>query len=480
MVKMIRGSALDQCSASPEAEPTTFRPQRNDVHLRPVALGFMALIVVGTFALKLPMAHAPGHDLSWIDALFVSVSAVCVTGLTPVNIAETLSGFGQAVVLTLIQLGGLGIVTASLALVMLGGKRLSIAQESVVAATIGRLQRARPAELFRFSCLTVALFETIGAASLYWRLLAVYPEADPLSLLWEASFHSISAFCNAGFSIFPAGLVHWRDDPVLLSIIDLLVIAGGIGLLSLINLRYLHFWRRDRRRRGRLSLQTKLALVVSLALLVAGTATTLVFEWDHTLAGEPLGRKISWAFFHSTMTRTAGFNVVDPALMHPATLMLGLGLMFVGGSPGSMAGGIKTVTLAVLFATARAALARREMVEVFGRRIDARTSGIALMIALLAAAFVTLGIVGLMFTELNQPASQTPAHWLGIAFEAVSAFATVGISTGVTPLLTVQGKLVIIILMFTGRVAPLMLAVYLARPVKPWNIRHPEEQVALG
>ncbi len=458
----------------------TFRPQRSDPDLRPVPLGFAALVVVGACLLMLPAAHAPGRTLAWIDAFFVAVSAVCVTGLSPVNPAEVFSGFGQAVLLALVQLGGLGIVTASLALVMLGGERLSLAHEGAVAATIGRLQRARPAELFRFSCLVVALVETAGAATLYWRLDALNPGADPLALLWQAVFHAVSAFCNAGFSIFPEGLVRWRGDLWLLGIVDVLVIAGGIGLLSLMNLRYFYFWRRDPRRRGQLTLQTEISAAATVVLLLLAAATTLVFEWDRTLAGEDAAHKAAWSLFHAVSLRTAGFNVVDVGAMHPATLLLGLGFMFVGGSPGSMAGGIKTVTAAVLAATAWAALTRRENVELFRRRIDARTSGIALMLTLLAGATVAAGLLALMFTEFHSDSAHTPAHWLGLAFEAVSAFGTTGLSAGVTPLLTPAGKMVVMALMFAGRVGPLMLAVYLARPVKKWHVRYPEEQVALG
>jgi trk system potassium uptake protein len=459
---------------------SAFQPQRNDPDLRTLPLGFFALIVIGGLLLLTPWLHQPGRSLAVIDALFLSTSAVCVTGLTPVNIVEVLNGTGHLVLLVLVQLGGLGIVTASLALVMLGGDRLSLANESAVAATIGRLQRATPAELFRYSCLLVALCESAGATSLYWRLQTLNPGADPLLLVWQAVFHSVSGFCNAGFSIFPEGLVRWRGDAVLLGIIDLLVIAGGIGLLSLVNLRYYYFWRRDPRRRGRMALQTKLAAGVSLLLLVAGTLVTLLFEWNHTLAGTGLGQKFSWALFHSTMTRTAGFNVVDTGLLHPATLLFSMGLMFIGGSPGSIAGGIKTVTLAVLYCTARAALLRHEHVEVFGRRISPRISGIALMVAMLSVALLMLGIGSLMLTELDEPASAGPGGWLGLAFEAVSAFGTVGLSTGITGLLTTGGKLVVMTLMFAGRVGPLVLAVYLARPVHPWRIRFPEEDVSLG
>lgn len=215
-----------------------FQPQRKDPDLRPLPLGFLCLIVLGGVALLLPWSLRPGQTLAPIDAMFLSASAVCVTGLAPVNIAEVLSGTGHFILLALVQLGGIGIVTASLSLVMLSGERLSLAHESAVAATIGRLQRASPAELFRYSCLMIALCEAAGATSLYTRLQTLNPDADPLGLVWQAVFHSVSGFCNAGFSIFPEGLVRWRGDAALLGIIDLLVIAGGIGLLSLINLRY--------------------------------------------------------------------------------------------------------------------------------------------------------------------------------------------------------------------------------------------------
>ncbi len=459
---------------------SAFQPQRQDPDLRTVPLGFLALIVVGGLVLLLPWLHQPGRDLAVIDAFFLATSAACITGLSPVNIGEVLNFPGQVFLLGLIQLGGIGIVTASLSLVMLSGERLSLAHESAVAATIGRLQRATPVELFRYSCLMIALLEVAGITSLYWRLQTLNPGADPLVLMWQAVFHAVSGFCNAGLSIFPDGLMRWRGDPVLLGIIDLLVIAGGIGLLSLINLRYYSFWRRDPRRRGRMALQTKLAAGVSLLLIVAGALVTLLFEWNHTLDHESAGHRLSWAVLHSVMTRSGGFNVVDLGQMHPATLLFSMALMFIGGSPGSVAGGIKTVTLAVLFCTARAALLRQEHVEVFGRRINPRISAIALMITMLSVAMLMLGVGSLMLTELGEPASTQPGGMLGLMFETVSAFGTAGLSTGITELLSTSGRLVVMTLMFAGRVGPLVLAVYLARPVHPWHIRHPEEEVSLG
>jgi trk system potassium uptake protein TrkH len=208
---------------------------------------------------------------------------------------------------------------------------------------------------------------------------------------------------------------------------------------------------------------------------------TLVLEWNRTLsdAGSLLER-LSWAFLHSTMTRTAGFNVVDLSQMHPATLLSSMVLMFIGGAPGSMAGGIKTSTTAVLFLAAWAALRRRPEVNLFRRRISHDQTAAAVMILLMAVAVLVAGVVLLMITEVAGRATQAAHGWLGIMFEAVSAFGTVGLSADVTPFLTGPGKVVIIALMFVGRVGPLMLAIHLCRPPISWHVRHPEESISLG
>lgn len=454
--------------------------RRKEVDLRLVPLGFAVLITLGTALLVLPWAHRPGQSLSWVDALFLSTSATCVTGLSPVNVAEVFNGFGQAVLLMLIQAGGLGIFTASLSLVLLSGNRLSLSDEQTIHATVGRLRQARPLDVFIYACVFVVVLELAGAVALFSLMSQARPEVNIGQTLWEAVFHSISAFCNAGISLYPDNLAYWRDQPAILGVISLLVITGGIGLMTLINLRYFYFWRRDPRRRGRLTLQTRLSLLSAAVLLLAGMLVTWVFEIHHTLAGATVGNQLSWSFFHSAMSRTAGFNVVDPGAMNPPTLLFTLGLMFIGGAPGSMAGGIKTVTVVVLLLTAWSALRRREEVQFWRRRLPPRVTFVATMVALMGVFVVVMGVGLLMFCEDGHPASQTGQHWLALVFEAVSAFGTVGLSTGVTPLLTASGKLVIIALMFTGRIASLVLAVYLARPVNPRLVRQPVEELALG
>jgi len=435
---------------------------------------------VGALLLMLPQMHQPGRSVGWLDALFLSTSATCVTGLTTVNVAETFNDLGQGVLLVLIQAGGLGIFTGGILLVLLSGNRLSLSDEQTIHATVGKLRQARPREVFIYACLFVAVFELAGAVFLFALMARAQPDANAWQMVWEAVFHSVSAFCNAGISIYPDGLTRWRDYPGMLSVVSGLVIAGGIGLMTLINLRFCYFWRRDPRLRGRLTMQSRLALWSAVVLLLLGTLATWVFEFHHTLRDATVGQQLSWSFFHSAMTRTAGFNVVDVGQLNPPALLITLGLMFIGGAPGSMAGGIKTVTFVVLVLTAWSALRRREEIQFWNRRLPLKASSVATMIALIATACVVTGVGLLMVFEDGHPASATPQGLMGLMFEAVSAFGTVGLSTGVTPLLTSGGKAVIIALMFTGRIAPLMLAVYLSRPANPLLVRQPREELALG
>ncbi|MEK7674358.1 MAG: potassium transporter TrkG [Verrucomicrobiota bacterium] len=457
-----------------------FKPRRREVDLRLVPMGFAALILVGALLLLLPWAHKPGHSLGWLDALFLSTSATCVTGLTTLNVAETFNGFGQVVLLVLIQTGGLGIFTAGISLVLLSGNRLSLSDEQTIHATVGRSRQARPLDVFIYACVFVVVFELAGTLALFTLMSQAQPETNHWQTLWESWFHSVSAFCNAGISIYPEGMACWRGYPGVLAVVSALVIAGGIGLMTLINLRFYYFWRRDPRRRGRLTVQTRLSVLSAAALLLLGGIAAWVFESNDTLKNATLGEQVSWSFFHSAMSRTAGFNVVDVGQMNPPTLLATLGLMFIGGAPGSMAGGIKTVTFVVLLLTAWSALRRRDEVQFWNRRLSPKVSFVATMVALLGIACVVAGVVLLMVFEDGHPASQTHQRWLALVFEAVSAFGTVGLSTGVTSLLTAAGKVVIIALMFTGRIAPLMLAVYLARPANPLRVRHPREELALG
>jgi trk system potassium uptake protein len=276
-------------------------------------------------------------------------------------------------------------------------------------------------DVFIYGCVFMFVIELAGAVALFHRLTIAVPEQSLGQTAWESVFHSVSAFCNAGFTLYPEGMAHLRAEAAVLGIFNLLVMLGGIGLMVLINLRYFYFWRRDPRRRGKLTLQTKLTLYVSLLLLLVGAMVVLMFEQNHTLAEARGWDNVSWALFHSSMTRSGGLNVVDVGAMNPPTrCYVRMALMFVGGSPGSMAGGIKVITFTILVLAAWSALRRRENIQVFGRHISSQLANISVMLALLALAVLTCGVGLLMLTESGAASVQTSQNWLGVVFEAVS------------------------------------------------------------
>lgn len=447
--------------------------------IRGIPLGFATLILAGALLLWLPWLHRPGAALEPLDALFLSTSAVCVTGLSTVNVAETLNPAGQFVLLLLIQLGGVGIMTAGTLFLILSGRRLSLADEHLIRNTVGGLRTVTPLAVFLHALGFILVLELIGAVALF-----ALPGPGGAALgpadAWHAVFHSVSAFCNAGLSTFPEGLLRWRDDPWRLTVVTLLVVAGGIGLLTLVNLRYYAFWRRDPRARGYLTLQTRLSLLMTAALLIGGTLFTFATEWHGALVRTGTLGRLGEAGFHSAMSRTAGFNTVDIGAMSPATLLGTMALMFVGGAPGSMAGGIKTVTFALLGLAAWTALRRRAAIVLWGRSIPEKQAATAILVSLIAGTFLLGASILLLVSERNAASSMLPHRWLGILFEAVSAFGTVGLTTGVTPLLTSIGKIIVVALMFGGRVGPLLLALFLARPPAFSGVRYPPETLTLG
>jgi len=441
---------------------------------------FGILIVVGTLLLHLPTARHPGHAVSWIDSLFMATSAVCVTGLTTVNVGETYTVFGQWVILGLIQTGGLGMMMAGTFFLVMRGGGATFRSEEFIGANVGRLRGARPIDVLVYAIILVVLVEMVGTVLLTYLLLNQRDDLTFDAAVWEATFHAVSAFCNAGISLYPRGLEEWAGRPLNLLVVSSMVIAGGIGFLTLVNFRYFYFWRSDRRMRGKLTLQTRICLWVTVFLLVWGTLFTWLSEWEGTLKDTSWWQGLLWSFVHSVMTRTAGFNVVDLGKMEPVTLLGTLPMMFIGGAPGSMAGGVKITTLLLLFAATSAALRRRVELTVGHRSLPHRQADAAVMIMILSGALVMVGCGVLMQTELGHPAAQGTHGWLGIVFEAVSAFGTVGLSTGITADLTKAGKGIIIVLMFLGRLGPLCLAMHLMQPAVPGRVSYPEEDVAVG
>jgi trk system potassium uptake protein TrkH len=435
---------------------------------------FLLLVVLGTLGLKLLPGLYTGRPLGWLDALFTATSAVCVTGLVVEDTATFFTPAGQAFILLLIQLGGLGMIAfASLIILALGG-RLSLRQMDV---TVGSLD-ANPQIDARRLIFDIVLFtfgiELVGAASLYalWGPRMGWQEAA-----WPAVFHSVSAFCNAGFSTFSDNLIGLRQSPASLAVVMALIVAGGLGFLTLEEL-YIRLVPWKSGPVVRMSLHSRLVLLTTAVVIVGGAALAGLLEWDRTLAGLPAGDRVTNAFFISVTARTAGFNSIDYGRAAEGTNFLTILLMMIGGSPGSTAGGVKTTTVALLGLLAWSRLRGASVTSVWGRSVREEVTDRAIGLFVVAFGIVTVGIFILAITE---PSAGRSFGFLDHMFEAVSAFNTVGLSTGVTPHLTTAGRVVAIALMFVGRVGPLTFAAALSvRQLDGRKFRYAYEDVEVG
>jgi len=432
---------------------------------------FLVFILTGTFLLKLPAATV--EPVTVTDALFTATSAVCVTGLTVQDTANFFTGFGQGVILILIQLGALGYMTFASLLVMLLGRGMSIKGRILVQQQVSGTRSTKLSTfLLRVALFTGAL-EIIGAGLLFWRFRSILENTS--DALYFGVFHSISAFCNAGFDVFGGGvsLTPVREDPVTVLTFAMLIILGGLGYIVL-NDGYEYARARLKRKKYRVSVHTKIVLRMSLVLLLAGTAAFFFAESGNprTLSGMSFPHKLLNSFFISVTPRTAGFNMVDTAGLINFSLILTIILMFIGASPGGTGGGIKTTTVAVLFGNISSIIKEERDVAMFKRRIAISTVKNSVAIFSISVAFI-VGVV-LLLTVFE------PHSVESIIFEATSAFGTVGLSRGITPELSDTGKLLITLSMFFGRLGPLaVVSAVLRRKSKPLY-RYPEQDVAVG
>ncbi|MGC8915365.1 MAG: potassium transporter TrkG [Thermoanaerobaculum sp.] len=437
-----------------------------------MALSFAAVILAGSVLLCQNWAAVPGKKLRFVEALFTATSATCVTGLS-VRPPGDFTVAGQIVILTLIQVGGLGVMTFGLFFALLLGGRLSLFGRQMVLSSLA----AEPWEDFWPLLKTVMgatlVVETAGALLL---AVAWWPEKGPAAIGW-GFFHAVSAFCNAGFGLHPDSLIPFRTNALVNFTIGMLIIVGGVGFLPVADL-----WDRWRSRKRRpLSLHSRLVLATTGALLLCGWVGFAVLEWGNVLAGLSWNEKL-WAVWLAGITpRTAGFANVDYGHLTPATLLFTMVLMFIGASPGSTGGGIKTTTFAVLFALVVARVRSHRKVTAMGRRFSADTLGAAVTLTVLAAAAVITGFVAVSLVEHGSGGGLGPqSSFLREAFDVVSAFGTVGLSTGITPSLKPESWLVEVALMYIGRIGPLTLSVaLLGRAPKP-EPELAEESVMVG
>lgn len=433
---------------------------------------FALLILLGTLGLKLLPGIYTGDPLGWTDAVFTATSAVCVTGLIVVDTGSYFTFGGQAFLLLLIQIGGIGMMTlASMVIFALGG-RLSLRSEAsvVVPPSLSEISpRALILAVVRFTL----TFEAIGAVLLY---LTWGPKLGWGHALWPAIFHSVSAFCNAGFSIYTDSLVQFAESPVTLLIISSLIIVGGLGFVVMEELA--RRWRQPRKERRALSLHTKLVLSSSLFLTLAGWLLFLVFEWNEGLNKLTYLDRLTNGLFMSITPRTAGFNTVDYGSMSNSSNFLTILLMMIGGSPGSTAGGFKTTSFAIIGLLAWSRLRSRSSVTFAERSIPEETVQRAVGLLVIGGMIIVAGIF--LLAGIGDLLNQNDG-FLAEAFEVVSALNTVGLSMGVTTHLSVHACWVIILLMFVGRVGPLSLAALLRRRfAQSRDFRYTHEDVIVG
>jgi trk system potassium uptake protein TrkH len=449
---------------------------------RLVALTFGGTILIGAFLLMLPVSVRNFADISAIDALFTSASAVCVTGLVVNQVAQTYTFFGQVIILALIQIGGLGIMVLYGAVVALAGRRMSTRSARMMTEVIDVESLASVRRLLWGILGFTFLVEALGALALYYSLLphvevaqgysADLPKAGSASVLWAAVFHAISAYCNAGFSLFRDGIVSFSGNWLVCGILMFLVFAGGLGFPVWFELLR-QAWSRVRRSRpDRLSLHSRIVLSVTAALLIVGALMFLVLEWSHSMRGLPFLTKLLTAAFQSVISRTAGFNSLDFSAMTPATWLGTCVLMYIGASPGSTGGGVKTTTMAVLMAATWADLRGGQKIELWRRSVSDTAVRRAVGVTLIS----TIVVIGFTFLLLLTESFDA----LRLLFETISALATVGLSTGITAGLSPTGKVIIILAMYLGRIGPLTLALALATHRKPHTIALPEERIGIG
>ncbi|MFQ5742447.1 MAG: TrkH family potassium uptake protein [Acidobacteriota bacterium] len=453
---------------------------------RVIAVAFAATIAVGTVALHTPWASA-GQQLSWLDALFTATSATCVTGLVVVDTGSALSLGGQTIVLALIQIGGLGIMTLSTLALVLMGKRLRLRHRMVVADGLSPDGAPDLRAVILHVMVMTAAFELVGTILLAWR----WPADSVLAALGASLFHAISAFNNAGFSLMSNSLTGFQHDTAINLTVMALIIAGGLGFPVISELASLL---RPRRKRHRvmLTLHTKVVLAVTSALLLLGTAAIYLLEANGALAHLSASDRLMAAAFQAVTPRTAGFNTIPIAGLHAATLFVIVLLMFVGGSPGSTAGGVKTTALGTLIAFVWSRARGRESVDLFRRTIAEADVRRAVTVIFAAATALVVAISIFLVTEgaagpavVRAPAAVSASAeesqlFIELVFESVSALSTVGLTTGVTPTLSAPGRLLIILLMFAGRIGPLTLAVALGQVRSRGAYRYPEERVLVG
>lgn len=429
-----------------------------------IILGFAGAILFGSILLTLPFSTRDGHGALFSDALFTATSAVCVTGLVVQDTATYWSTFGQAVIIALIQIGGMGVVTVAIAISSFSGKQISLKQRSTMQEAISAHKVGGIVRLTGFIIKMTIIFELLGAVIM---APTFCKEFGVLKGIWYAVFHSISAFCNAGFDLMGtktpySSLTYFVDNPVINFVIMSLIIIGGIGFMTWDDIKVnKHHVRKYR-------MQSKVILITTVLLISLPALYFFIFEFGD----KPMGERIWSSLFQSVTPRTAGFNTADLTQISETGTAITIMLMLIGGSPGSTAGGMKTTTLAVLFSTAISVFRRREHTHFFGRRVNDDTIRNAATILMMYVILFLTG--GFLISHIES------LPLLTCLYETASAIGTVGLTLGITPNLGIASQIILIVLMYIGRVGGLTL-IFSALSANQGNTaRLPQEKITVG
>jgi trk system potassium uptake protein len=447
--------------------------RRNIRPERILVLGFFCLILVGALLLTLPIASLTGRTVGFHEALFTSTSAVCVTGLVVLDTGTTYTLFGKVVILLLIQVGGLGfMIFATLVMIALG-RRISLRNRVLIRESMNTTGLSGLIRLIQWFSLMAGIIELSGAVVLSIRFIPQFGWAKGIE---NSIFHSVSAFCNAGFDLFGGfqSLAQYQNDPLVVLTIAALIILGGLGFFVLLEMY------QNRMRFAKFSLHTKLALVITGVLLVLGFLIMVSFEWNNpgTLGGMPFFEKMLNGFFQSVTFRTAGYSTINQAALTDSSKLIGIIFMFIGASPASTGGGVKTTTIGVLVLMVFSVVRANDSVVVFGKQIASNVFKRALTIVLISLFIVIVCACALSLTERG-----SNMKMIDLLFESTSAFGTVGLSSANTQLLSRFSQMFLIPVMFFGRVGPLTLAFALANNLEhnaKNRLHFPEDKPMIG
>lgn len=427
-----------------------------------LALGFLGLILIGSLLLMLPIAHH--GEISWLEAIFTATSAVTITGLSVVNVGEAYTVFGQIVIMFLLQCGGLGFMTFAILAVMSLAPQLGLKQQVMAQESIGQTSLKKVSFTIKAVFLYSLFFEAIGTLILTLAWLKEYQFSDAL---FYAAFYSVSAFNNGGFSLFPNSLMSFSGQYLITFTISMLYIIGGIGFLVLMDVKEHKRWRK-------LSTNSKLILSTILGLNLSAFIVLWLLEASNpqTLGLMSLGDQAVNAWFHATVPRSSGFHSLPMEQMSDASTLVTIFLMFIGGGSLSTAGGIKVGTFIIVVISVISFLRREDEIRLFNHSIPEKTTFKALAVVCITAALIMMGFMSLLILEPEQ-------DFLDLLFEAVSAACTVGLSRGVTEELQPASLIILMLLMFAGRLGPLTLAYFIATPKKS-RLKHPPSEIQIG